>query len=265
MSQIAQWEFRTTRSRCTTDEFKNYLKRIGKHYVFQVEKGDSGYEHYQGRLSLIKKRRYSDKMKILELVDSIFEFFEPCSNPSLGQFDYVMKADTRIDGPYSDKDVEVYIPRQVREITTLRPWQSTVLEQTGVWDTRTINLIVDKEGGIGKSTLLCYLGAHGLARCLPPVNDMKDIMRMVMDLPTSRCYLIDMPRFMNKDRLYGFWSGIETLKNGYAYDDRYAFREKWFDCPNIWIFTNVDPNLDAMSMDRWRIFNIINDNLIRVL
>jgi len=82
------------------------------------------------------------------------------------------------------------------------------------------------------------------------------MMRMVCDMPTARMYLVDMPRSLNKDRLYQFYSGIETIKDGYAYDDRYKFKEKFFDCPNIWIFSNILPDMDMLSKDRWKLWSI---------
>jgi len=87
---------------------------------------------------------------------------------------------------------------------------------------------------------------------------------MVCDMPTSSSYLFDMPKSQNKDRLYGFFSGVETLKDGYAYDDRYVFKEKIFDCPNIWIFTNKLPEEDYLSKDRWRFWSIEDETLKRM-
>lgn len=174
---------------------------------------------------------------------------------------YCEKDETRVDGPWKDSDEEVYIPRQVREIDTLRPWQKTVIDSLENWDTRTVNMVYCPFGNIGKSVLVGWCRAYKLARALPPINDHKDIMRMVCDLPTSRAYLIDMPRSLNKDRLYGFYSGIETIKDGYAYDDRYSFKEKVFDCPNIWIFSNTLPDRTLLSGDRWKIWEVVNMEL----
>ena len=44
--------------------------------------------------------------------------------------------------------------------------------------------------------------AHELGRALPPVNDYKDMLTMVCDLPTSNAYFIDMPRALKKDQVY---------------------------------------------------------------
>ena len=48
-------------------------------------------------------------------------------------------------------------------------------------------------------------------------NNYKDLMRMICDTPTSKCYLIDIPRSIEKDKLYGMFSAIEEIKGGYAW------------------------------------------------
>ena len=83
-----------------------------------------------------------------------------------------------------------------------------------------------------------------------------------MDTPKKRLYIIDMPRSVNKDRLYGLMSGIETIKDGYAYDDRYSFKEQYFDCPNIWVFSNKQLDMEYLSIDRWRMWRINEDKAL---
>ncbi len=145
--------------------------------------------------------------------------------------------------------------RQVRGIT-LYPWQKEILEDRNIWDTRTINCIIQKTGNVGKSTLVTYAGSHNLARRIPMLESYKDFMRMVMDTPKNKLYLVDFPKMMNKAASASFWSAIETVKDGYAYDDRYGFREEYFDCPNIWVFMNHEPEIGNLSNDRWRFWTI---------
>lgn len=238
---------------------------IVKKYCFQLEEGDSGYIHYQGRISLIKKRRLNEILKIIKpLLEKIH--ISPTSKNGLENNFYVMKQDTRLKGPWSDTDEKpAYIPRQIREIENLHPWQCSVLEKSREWDTRSINIIHDTGGNIGKSTLATYMGVHKLGKQIPYCNDYKDILRMVMDMPTASCYLIDMPRAICKDKLFQMYSAIETIKSGYAYDDRYHFKDKYFDCPNIWVFTNVLPDANLLSQDRWKYWEVKNGELRSVI
>jgi len=258
------FDFRWNGEGITPEMVKKWLKGVAKRFVFQREEGDSGYNHYQGRLSLVKKRR---KHEALRLFENPPNYFEPTTNKEYQSGDafYQTKIDTRVEGPWKDTDEEVYVPRQVREMGDLRPFQQAIVDDVGKWDKRTINIIYCKSGNKGKSSLVSYMRAMKLGRALPPVNDYKDLLRMVCDLPTSKLYLFDMPRAMNKDKMYQFYSAVETIKDGYAYDDRYNFKQKVFDCPNIWIFCNVLPDLNLLSMDRWKIWDIDDAfNLVKI-
>lgn len=134
------------------DSVKCVLREWAKKWVFQLEESDSGYVHYQGRVSLVKKRR------VRELISAssgkLLAGWHWCATSSAcsNNMDYVMKADTRKEGPWSDTDMEVYIPRQFRGLT-LRPWQKQVIDLSNVFDDRTIHLVYDQQGGHGKSTL----------------------------------------------------------------------------------------------------------------
>jgi len=239
----------------------NFLQKYCKKYGFQEERGDiGGYEHYQGRVSLVTKSSILKVIKLFkgEFGDGFGRVSPTATTNSKGDafYSYVTKDSTRVAGPWTDADSSRYIPRQIREMGPLRPFQERVVASANEWDTRHINYIYCPKGNIGKSLLVGYCRANAIGRALPPVNDYKDLMRMVCDLPTSKLYLFDMPRSMNKDKLYSFYSAIETIKDGYAYDDRYSFKEKCFDCPQIWIFANTLPSMAHLSNDRWLIWEV---------
>lgn len=258
---VSVFEFRYSAGDYTPEDIISFITKYAKKWVFQKECGDTGYVHYQGRLSLIKKRRIGEIKKIWhESEVPMPEYFEPTITPEHQKVAfYATKQDTRLEGPWKDTDEKLCITRQVREMNGLRPFQQYIVDHVKDWDTRTINIVYCSDGNKGKSLLVAYLRAYRIARALPPVNDYKDLLRMVCDLPTSTCYLFDMPRSLNKDRLYQFFSAVETIKDGYAYDDRYTFKEKVFDCPNIWIFTNTYPDLNMLSRDRWCMWTINDD------
>lgn len=231
-------------------EVKNLLKEFCKDGTFQMEQGESGFIHYQGRVSLKRKLR-------LPPIDTLKGIhWSPTSLANFDNEDYCSKNYTRLKGPWKIEEEEPYIPRQVREINELYPWQQSVIDTLNMWDTRTINCLIDTKGNIGKSILVGWIRAYQLGRVLPPVNDYKDLMRMVCDMPTSQAYMIDMPRAMKKDKLNGFYGAIESLKNGYAFDDRYKFVEKIFDSPCIWVYTNTYPDINLLSEDRWRFYTV---------
>lgn len=252
-SQICTWDFTLPEDALKWEEIDDWLKNNCKKWDWQLEKGsETDYTHYQGRISLKVKTR----SMIGKLDDKCH--WSATSKENADNHFYVTKEETRIRGPWSDRDA--YIPRQIREIEKLHPWQQSIIDDAEVWNTRTINLVYCPGGNTGKSTLAGWVRAYKLGRVLPPVNDYKDLLRMVYGIESSKLYIFDMPRSMKKEKLCGFFAAIETIKDGYAYDDRYEFKEKNFDCPNIWIFANVLPNGEYLSQDRWKYW-VINKDL----
>lgn len=249
-----------TKYQGSTLEIKTILIKYCKKWDFQLEEcPTTKKEHYQGRFHLMVKKREGE---VIKLLGGTLGHITTTNTKAIKDSEYVMKEDTRLEGPWSSTDEIIYIPKQIREISVLRTWQEQIKSKVNVWDTRSINFVHCPLGNIGKSTLIGYLRAHRLARVLPFCNDYKDILRMVCDMPTSRCYLLDMPRAIKKDKLFQFFSAIETIKDGYAYDDRYHFKEKVFDCPNIWIFSNMMPDLSLLSKDRWLIWEVDENDVL---
>ena len=252
MSQCCVWDFTLAKDKHEIDDIVKFCDKHCKKYAFQLEKGDSGFEHYQGRINLKIKKRLS------WLKESFSEsgHFSITSNENRNNMFYVLKDDSRISGPWTDENKPLYVPKQVREINKLYKWQESIIEISKIWDTRSINVIIDIKGCTGKSTIVNYMVAHGLANRLPPCNDIKDIMRAAMNMKKSNCYLIDLPRAMKKEKIAEFFAGIESLKDGYIYDDRYTFKFELIDCPNIFVFTNCRPDENYLSEDRWKFWYI---------
>jgi len=234
-------------------EIISILEKFCKKWTFQLESCPTTHSlHYQGRFSLKVKERlripFCDKFPGFRLGVT--------SNENKKNMFYVMKDESRCGGPWSDNDEKIYVPRDIRKIDELWPWQKSLLEIIKVYDERKINVVIDLNGNNGKSTFTRYCMVYKYGQLLPFCNDFKDVMRMVMDMPDSPCYLMDMPRAVNKDRLYQLYAGIEAVKGGYAYDDRYHFKQKLFDPPNIVLFTNSEPDQSLLTRDRWALWAI---------
>lgn len=245
------------------EELILWMKKLSKKWGAQREIGEStGYDHYQGRISLRKKLRLGELIKQHPIVGK-WSVTAECNTRGEDFYSYVTKDETRVEGPWSDRDEPLYIPRQIRDIGTLYEWQNFVIEKIKQWDTRHIDVIVDKQGCKGKSTLVgkccCELG---IARKLPPLNNYKDLMCIAMGMPASRAYFVDMPRALDKTKQEEFFSALESIKDGHLWDNRYRYREKWIDSPNIWVFTNVPINKKLLTVDRWRDWKIAKDNTL---
>lgn len=243
----------------TVDALHEKFREYAKRYVFQLEKGDGGYLHYQGRVTLFKKRRSAEIAN--KFNDNLFKaYFTPTSNNARERDSfYCIKADTRVDGPWRDSDYKppIVYSRQMLEFMSYEryPWQQQVEQWCGEWDKRTIYWVYDSVGCNGKSDLVEYLHTSRIAVCVPPMRKLEDICQFCMT-HVGKAYLIDFPRAMSKEYLSEFYSGIETLKNGYLYDKRYKGKSMFIDRPAIVIFSNTKPDTFAMSRDRWSIWEI---------
>lgn len=250
---ICCWDFTLGEAEATEEEVITWCKSNCKKWCFQLEEGvTTGFRHWQGRVSLNEKTR-NVKGKLNKKCH-----WSPTLTENINNFDYVSKDFTRIGGPWKYDDV--YIPRQYRDIK-LWPWQQHVLDSADVWDTRTINFIHDEPGNSGKSTLVGYGACRKLLRAVPVMDSYKDLMRFVYDVPSSKMYIIDVPKAMTRSDAHGFWSAIESIKNGYCYDDRYHFKEKWFDSPTVWVFGNFLPDKSLLSRDRWAMWEMTPSGL----
>lgn len=257
----------------TVDDVRNSLTGYCKDFVFQLERGtlsteknNDGYLHYQGRLTLIKKRRTKELAQLLrEVVGWSKIDVRPTveANTTKTAF-YCLKNDTRVDGPWKMHDIpSTYKRYKVLTRDQLYPWQAEFEDRLAVFDERTVNMIIDTQGCQGKTAMCRYLNEQKKVKVFKAMDSIKDIMQAVMSIGTPYDgYVFDIPRGLSKKRMGSFFAGVEALKDGFAMDHRYKYRDMWFDPPQIWIFSNKEPNRKYLSMDRWRLWTIKDKRLV---
>lgn len=244
-----------------TPKVREILGKLCKKYCFQIEKGEkTGIVHFQGRFSLKVKKR---KMELIKILNDYWDKYHISitSNENKGNHFYVMKEDTRIEGPFTDEN-EIFVPDDVKIMHTLYPWQESLRNMLKTYDPRTVDVVFEQKGNLGKSSLSRYMMTYDDAEEIPYANDFKDIMRFAYDIGPKKIYLVDMPRALYGEKLNQFFAGIEKLKSGYCYDDRYKFQRRLFNRPRICMFTNVKPNLSLLSKDMWKIWEIEENQLV---
>lgn len=260
MSACCVWDFTLGEDFANFEDIKTWLKHETKKWCFQLEEGKGGYRHYQGRFSLKVKERLTTLKKRMN-IEQIH--LSQTSNENRDNMFYVMKNETRIEGPWSNKDTEIYIPRQYRGLLeNLHPFQRQIWDSYDDFDTRHINIIVDTIGNIGKSAIASLLELHGRGYDLPCVNDGKELIQAACDMMMGTenrvpgVFTMDLPRAMKQKQLRGIYTALEQIKKGKVTDLRYHYRQWWFDSPQIWVFTNCVPKLKYLSMDRWVIWSV---------
>lgn len=261
---VCTYDFRISKEGITHQKIIEVLKEFCKKWVFQEEKGEkTGYVHYQGRFSLKMKNHKHLILNKFKLKEFVPNYLEKTSKENQTNTFYVTKEDTKIAGPWKDTDVIKYIPDQY--ITTydkLYPFQKAIVDSSYIIDTRTINIVYCSSGNTGKTFAGAYCKYYMNGRYLAPLNDAKELVQMLCDScmdnkdHSPNPIIVDLPRSMNKKDMNGIWNAVEQIKNGMLYDTRYHFKYWDIKSPAVWVFTNQIPDLNSLSMDRWKIWTI---------
>lgn len=209
-------------------------------YVIGKEVGEGGYEHYQCRVVFKTEKDMGHLVKL-------FSGRGRVSPTHVRDFKYCEK-----EGNFYRSWEKVLNKYSTLE---LRYWQGQAIAAFKEQDDRHIDVIVDVEGGKGKTTLAKYMAANRMAAYCPQMHDSRDYMRFAMAKGAAG-YVFDMPRCESLEKRKGMWSAIEQIKNGYLWDDRYQWKEQWTEPPRILVIANEEPPREFMSTDRWRVYTI---------
>ena len=249
-------------------EIIQHLKEVCREWVFQKEQcPTTGTFHFQGRVHLRRKMRLPQAVNELACGPLQGAHLSPTSTANMGNAFYVTKVESRVAGPWDSKAEEVS-SKDIRragwdkrakylEQAGLYPWQQRIVDLCREPDDRSIYVVVDEKGGIGKSSLVKYLRYKNLAIEIPSMfKEGRDVMRMVMaqqgkaEALGINAYVIDIPRSVPQSALTGIWGAVECVKNGHVYDDRYSYREADFPEPAVFVFCNKLPPPGTFSEDR---------------
>jgi len=264
------------------ERMRSILSEFGKQWCFQLEQGhNANKQHYQCRIILPQPQKTETLLTVFEqrIYDRRDITFLPESNNSIAQGGlsfYVMKDDTRVDGPWHDP---TYTPKKVVDynfedlscMSTPLPFQQAIMELVQQPpDDRTINWLYNPAGCAGKSKLMKYLRSRGefdFARI--PLGSATQIKTSCVDKGPHKIYFVDLPKVRGGDeRQQELFSAIEEIKNGWVESAMYGkVQELLMMPPHVWCLSNELPNLSYASRDRWVIWTIstLTGNLIPYL
>jgi hypothetical protein len=203
-----------------TYDLKEFLKKHCQNFVFQIEKTGESNVHIQGRVNLKVRKRCETFEKELRKVFPVSEFYRIGCTPTSSNcrnFDYVMKEETRIKGPWADRPI--FMGRSVFKTSDLVPWHKEyksiiddyVEKYDYEFDYRTIHSIVDLEGHTMKTAFVKYLFFNygDIVGLLDPFGTQAQNSNSIVKEGAKVIYLIDLPRSMAK------W--VENEKTGNSY------------------------------------------------
>jgi hypothetical protein len=237
-----------------SDRFFIELARGNAQQASEYCKKQGDYEEF-GRLPAGKGKR-SDLDRILEWLDGFItetnraptekEVATHCPEALLRYRDFMRIAQLRAPEPV------------IRE-GECRPWQrdlESVLELECT-DERTIRFYVDENGGSGKTWFQQYLFSKYPERVqlLQPGKyiDMAYTIDSAKDI-----FLINVPR-LGMEFFAANFRILESLKDRMVFSPKYTPQMKiLMKIPHVVVFSNERPPRNALSRDRYRVFNLYN-------
>lgn len=237
------------------------LQKTECKFIFQLERGAQGRLHYQGHVNLKVKQR------LLTWATSVRPFMpgvhvSPSSKD--GEKDaewYCMKEETREGGPWADKDH--LFPDFTNLIRPTDGWQLQMQNiLTGPPEERYIYWVWETTGRTGKSNFATWMELNhscmGLGLSTAPDN-----FYAVSEF-ARRAYIFDVPRSLPKRFDWAeVYMSLEKIKDRNFLSTKYKPKKVILPIiPHVVVFSNQAPDLNALSVDRWKVFKIVDNALV---
>ncbi len=234
------------------------FSKYGKKWVFQEEKSDDGYEHFQCLVAWRKKVR---KLYLLKTISARLN--TPMVNISLNPSDeefrvYCSKLETRVDGPWSFGFPDIPTePLDILKYEDLYRWQKEVWDRVNEKpDNRKVFWYFDPEGFAGKTQLCKSLVYYHDAFIFG--GKCRDIASRVCQMPGSpKLCVMNVSRTHEK---FVSYEALEQLKDGILQSGKYEGGQKIFNSPHVIVMANFEPDWNAMTKDRWAVFKLSKEN-----
>lgn len=220
----------------------NKLKSICVHYYYGKEVcPTTGKLHLQGFFKL------KTPMRITEL-----NHLNCHLTASLGSADQ--------NEAYCGKDGDVTkwgYPKPIKIFETLLDWQQAIhdLVINTEPDGRSIHWYWDDVGNKGKSQFCKYMYVkYGIVTIQG--GKCPDIMNILFNLDCSalKAIIIDLPRSSGNKISE---KAVECILNGMITNTKFETGVKVFNPPHVVVFSNAEPFIETMSLDRWKIHKIV--------
>lgn len=258
----------------TSGDIVANLRKICKHFIFQLERGETGRLHYQGYIELSAKKRLSTLIPELQgwMQGVHVSICSTVGKQALQQ--YCMKMDTRVDGPWTDAgrpSVEASLLlaepfdghvefNLLEDVGTRRSFQESLrLICLQPPHPRNILWVGDTLGNSGKTEWADWM-EWKYGAVVTCYGCAKDIMSLIMKQPASKCYIFNLPRSRPNDaKIQDLYNVIEMVKDGKLINLKYETAKMRIQRPHVIVLANYFPDHEEQKMvsrDRWRFLNI---------
>lgn len=229
------------------DDITQITQAKCKYWIIAKEIGESGTPHLQGYIEFKDAKTFSS----IKAWNTRLHL-EKAKGSRQQNFNYCSK-----DGDFITNDSYYKMMNDYNDVEW-RPWQLDIINKIeGPVNKRKIYFIVDVDGNKGKSFLTKYLFLKYRDEILITNGKAGDSFNQVLTHLTQdlsiKVLIVDIPRSVLN---FVSYQAIEKIKDGLFYSGKYEGGICCFETPHIFIFMNQQPNLDAMSNDRYDIIEV---------
>lgn len=148
-------------------------------------------------------------------------------------------------------------------------WQNELLYMLTTTDAhpRHIYWFVDLKGGAGKTEFGTYVHCKVPRRfwLVTEFRTMADIATVIDNALKQgwdgHCVIVDIPRQCTDLDLDAVYNAIESIKNGIVTVSKYQSKLVTLPKrPHVVVFSNVFPNVKKLSLDKWKLFELVHSN-----
>lgn len=149
-----------------------------------------------------------------------------------------------------------------------KDWYGHICDEIKNQTTREITWYCDKVGGAGK-TQFCryYIATEPRQFTVVKGNMMSRDFNTVINNAVNNgwdgyCLLIDLPRTC--DQQISIYQNMESVKDGIITTSKYSGTTRIFEQSKVVVFANWFPKVELLSMDRWRVYELVEGVPVRV-
>lgn len=232
----------------------NYFVSLNSKYVIGREIGENETPHLQGYFCAKNQVRFSTLKNKFPKVH-----WEKAKGNLKQNYNYCTKDGNFITNIETEENFREKLKNECLieyKNVVWKHWQQEIIDTCNeVADNRTINWYWEPDGNSGKSFLAKYLCiTKNVVIAEGKKNDVfNQINTCIMQGRKPEIIILDIPRYNLEYINYGL---IEQVKNGCVYSGKYEGGMCIFKSPHIFIFANEEPDIDKMSLDRWNIVRI---------
>lgn len=248
------------------DELLDWLNnRKNLSYIFQEETGESGTPHFQGCFKSKSPIKYDTLKKKFPRIH-----WEKTKSWN-SAVKYCSKEDTRTGKVYKSDDIKVTIRERVLDPLQgleLYIYQKKILKiLKKPVDDRKVYWFWETCGNVGKSALVKHIFMKYKNEVIIANGKGNDVRNQInlhingdhkrgIDGKELKIAILDISRTCEE---YVSYEVIEQIKNGLLYSGKYEGGVCCFNSPHLLVFANFEPNYEALSEDRWCVYNINSD------